>query len=49
VESIWYYVEDYDIPMISFEKSERKEAVANQHRAAFNLDERRRLRGRSAT
>jgi hypothetical protein len=39
VESIERYVRDNNIPMITFEKGQRKDAIANQRRAAFTQDE----------
>ena len=39
VESIERYVRDHDIPMITFEKGQRKDDIANQRRAAFTQDE----------
>jgi hypothetical protein len=39
VESIEGYVRDHDIPMITFAKGQRKDDIANQHRAAFTQDE----------
>src|SRR5260370_31008534 len=35
VESIERYVRDNNIPMITFEKGQRKDEIANQRRAAF--------------
>ena len=39
VESIERYVRDHNIPMIAFEKGQRKDDIANQRRAAFTQDE----------
>jgi len=39
VESIERYVRDRNIPMITFEKGQRKDDIANQRRAAFTQDE----------
>jgi hypothetical protein len=39
VESIERYVRDHNIPMITFEKGQRKDDIANQRRAAFTQDE----------
>src|SRR6201996_2627073 len=39
VESIERYVRDNNIPMITFEKGQRKDDIANQRRAAFTQDE----------
>ena len=39
VESIERYVRDRSIPMITFEKGQRKDDIANQRRAAFTHDE----------
>src|ERR1700746_747721 len=39
VESIERYVRDNDIPMITFEKGERKDDIAKQRHAAFDRDE----------
>jgi DNA-binding MarR family transcriptional regulator len=39
VESIEEYVRDHNIPMITFEKGQRKDDIANQRRAAFTQDE----------
>jgi hypothetical protein len=39
VESIEHYTQENDIPLIAFEKGQRKDDVANQRRAAFARDE----------
>ena len=39
VESIERYVQTNNIPMITFEKGQRKDDIANQRRAAFTQDE----------
>ena len=39
VESIERYIRDNNIPMITFEKHQRKDDIANQRRAAFTQDE----------
>jgi len=39
VASIEAYVRDHNIPMIVFEKGQRKDDIANQRRAAFTQDE----------
>src|SRR3954469_15663107 len=39
VESIERYVRDHNIPMITFEKGQRKDDIANQRRAAFTQNE----------
>jgi hypothetical protein len=39
VESIERYVRDNHIPMITFEKGQRKDDIANQRRAAFTQNE----------
>jgi hypothetical protein len=39
VESIERYTQDNDIPMITFERGQRKDDIANQRRAAFARDE----------
>ena len=39
VESIERYVRDNNIPMITFEKHQRKDDIASQGRAAFTQDE----------
>lgn len=39
VESIERYVRDNDIPMITFEKGQRKDDIANQRRASFTQEE----------
>src|ERR1700739_933153 len=39
VASIEAYVRDHNIPMIVFEKGQRKDDIANQRRAAFTPDE----------
>ena len=39
VESIERYVRDNNIPLITFEKGQRKDDVANQRRATFTRDE----------
>jgi hypothetical protein len=39
VESIERYTQANDIPMITFEKGQRKDDIANQRRAAFARDE----------
>lgn len=39
VESIERYVENNKIPMITFEKGQRKDDIANQRRSAFTRDE----------
>src|SRR6201987_4306044 len=39
VESIERYVRDNNIPMITFEKGQRKDDIANQRRAAFTQNE----------
>src|SRR6202007_2541189 len=39
VESIERYIRDNNIPMITFEKGQRKDDIANQRRAAFTPDE----------
>jgi len=39
VESIERYVRDHNLPMITFEKGQRKDEIANQRRAAFTQDE----------
>jgi hypothetical protein len=39
VESIERYVRDNNIPMITFEKGQRKDEIANQRRAAFTQEE----------
>lgn len=39
VESIEGYVRDNKIPMITFEKGQRKDDIAKQRRAAFTQEE----------
>jgi len=39
VESIERYVRDHNIPMITFEKGQRTDDIANQRRAAFTQNE----------
>ena len=39
IASIEAYVRDHNIPMILFEKGQRKDDIANQRRAAFTQDE----------
>src|ERR1700761_9479731 len=39
VESIERYTQENDIPMIRFEKGQRKDDIANQRHAAFARDE----------
>ena len=39
VESIERYIRDNNIPMITFEKGQRKDDIAKQHRAAFTQNE----------
>jgi hypothetical protein len=39
VESIERYVRDNNIPLITFEKGQRKDEIAKQRRAAFTQDE----------
>src|SRR3954451_4421097 len=39
IESIERYVRDHNIPMITFEKGERTDDIANQRRAAFTQNE----------
>ncbi|HXP08337.1 MAG TPA: hypothetical protein VN828_07575 [Acidobacteriaceae bacterium] len=39
VESIERYIRDNNIPMITFEKGQRKDDIANQRRAAFTQNE----------
>src|SRR6201987_5311789 len=39
VESIERYIRDNNIPMITFEKGQRKDDIANQHRPVFTQNE----------
>ena len=39
VRTIEQYAQDHDIPMVSFEKGQRKDDVANQQRSEFHKPE----------